>query len=578
MLIVSAAEALPYQLIGLQLENGQPKDVNSKTVVLKVGDSTVVAYRTSNNDIFAYFFQLPELATGVYNLSMETVTGEARAEIIVKPYTPIVDVNKYIADYKTRLNNQYSQISQEYDIKVQEGDVRQGTADSLKDFVKKAYDKSAALLAQLPDIEKKKFAYIYEANKQWLEDFKIAIGLCPLVLSSKRSGDPCESVRRSYNVYLQGSGSEEWKNHYKQKLQECEAKQEQARLEAEKTFNGKINAAYTNARAELDKTPGKISGGLAFVSAYVAEAAKGIFETITGIEDVDDPFAPVEMDDPKKRSVLTFTADKENHLSASVTFTNLNRQNVSLSPAFTEMISSIDYHNQTMENIGQFLPYKANMEVPAEKTEQIYLQDYTIDQISNPNISVQITDDIIGRKVKFTPKNITAPETNFTFHINVKTAYGEVTKTIEATLELPLDKVLISGSPWKLIGFEVDGEDYFKSQKRGNSFCNNVEYFEYSKILNATMSFMNNYVGSFSGNVEIQYPIFSYSGNNCYYLGMETKTESENQGLNWTFNQTTNIIKIPELVNDDVDEYKVTYDKGIITLISLYNSIRLQKP
>ncbi|MEX0595024.1 MAG: hypothetical protein WD512_00885, partial [Candidatus Paceibacterota bacterium] len=417
---ISHTEALPFQLIELQLEFGEPVNVNSETNVMKVGDSIVIAYRTPNKDIFAYYLLLPELAPGNYTITMQTPNGDATAEINIKPYIPITDVNKYLIDYNTKLNTEYSEISQEYDNKVQDGKLRQGTADSLKDFVSKSYNESSTMLAQLSEIEKKKFAYMYEANKSWLKEFKIAIANHPLVQGSKRStDDPCESIRQSHETYLQSSGSEEYRNQYLTRLQDCEAQQTEARLEAEKKFNGKINAAYTEAKEKFDSQNGKISGSIAFVKTFLFEAAKGIFETATGITDLDDPFAPLRMDDPEKRNTYSFNADEETYFSAGVTFTNLNRQNANVSPEFTEMISSIDYHNQTMVNIGKYLPYAPLIIVPTNKTEKRKVWDYTIDQISNPNITVQISEDMNGKKVKFVPKNISIPSTNFTFRIHV---------------------------------------------------------------------------------------------------------------------------------------------------------------
>ncbi|MGZ5304345.1 MAG: hypothetical protein ACXWDO_09555, partial [Bacteroidia bacterium] len=163
-LIASETEVLPYQFVTLQLENTEPTDINAKKVNIKIGDSTAVAYRTTNSNVYVYNFELPELAPGKHAVIMQTAKGEAKTDITVKPYTPIADANKYVQDYNITLENDYKASALEYDSKVQEGGLRQSTADSLKDFVKKAYDKNAALLAQLPESEKKKFAYMYEAN------------------------------------------------------------------------------------------------------------------------------------------------------------------------------------------------------------------------------------------------------------------------------------------------------------------------------------------------------------------------------------------------------------------------------
>lgn len=458
-LVISDAEALPFQLISFQLENGLLANENAKTENIKIGDSTAVAYRTADNSIYAFNFALPELAPGKYTIAMQTDKGEAKAEITVKQYTPIADANKYIADYNTKLNSQFTQISLEYDTKVQDGTMRQSTADSLKDFVKKAHDKSAALLAQLPEAEKKKFAYMYEANKKWLNDYNNAMAQHPFMQSGKKQEDPCATARYNYNVYRNEHEDNRWKQYYRQQLNECEAQQEKARLEAQKTFNGKINAAYAKAKEEMSKTPGKLTAAFAFVSSYVSEAAKGIFEIATGIKDVDDPFAPLNMEDTKneKKNTISFIANQESDLLAGVNFTNLNRQNTNVSPAFPEMIANIDNHTQTMENLGQFLPYVPEMNVPAAKTQKIYFHEFTIDQISKSNITVQIIDKPEGKKVKFSIKDPETEKTSFTFRMTVKTEFGEVSKVFEAEL---MDELKI-GSKYKggIIAYILQPDD-----------------------------------------------------------------------------------------------------------------------
>ncbi|MGZ5245425.1 MAG: hypothetical protein ACXWD4_16000, partial [Bacteroidia bacterium] len=440
--------------------------------------------------------------------------------------------------------------------------------------------KNAALLAQLPESEKKKFAYMYEANKKWLQDYKNTMAQFPLIQRGKKATDPCQQYIDQWEfAYSQG-----WKEQMQtadQKLDECRAKQEAARLEWTKnTYSGKISAAYDKAKEKVDETGDKLTAGWAFVSAFVTEAAQELSETAKDLTTFKKPFAPLDMEDPKKekKSSISFLDGEETFLSAGINITNLNRQNANISPALEVIISNIDNFKQTLVKIDEFLPYSLDAEVPVAKTEKIFVTNYTIDQISNSKISVEIIDKPEGIKVKFSIKDAVEEKTNFTFRMTVKTEFGEVSKVIEATLELPLDKILINGSPWKIISLNVDGEDQFKEKKLGNHWCKDVEYFDYSKILSATMSFTSSKGGSYGSTFENKYPTISGEGSNCSYLGMDTKTESESIGISWAFNKTTNVIKIPELVNDNVDEYTVTYDNGIITLKSIYVEIRLQKP
>jgi hypothetical protein len=49
----------------------------------------------------------------------------------------------------------------------------------------------------------------------------------------------------------------------------------------------------------------------------------------------------------------------------------------------------------------------------------------------------------------------------------------------------------------------------------------------------------------------------------------------ETTPINWTLDKTTMMMKIPELVDDGVDEYKLTLSNGVLTLKSIYIEIRM---
>ncbi|MGZ5304725.1 MAG: hypothetical protein ACXWDO_11470, partial [Bacteroidia bacterium] len=60
---------------------------------------------------------------------------------------------------------------------------------------------------------------------------------------------------------------------------------------------------------------------------------------------------------------------------------------------------------------------------------------FTIDQISNSKITVELIEKPEGKKVKFTANGITESKVPFTFRIKFNSSFGSVEKTIEAELE-----------------------------------------------------------------------------------------------------------------------------------------------
>ncbi|HYG15633.1 MAG TPA: hypothetical protein VEC12_07750, partial [Bacteroidia bacterium] len=291
-----------------------------------------------------------------------------------------------------------------------------------------------------------------------------------------------------------------------------------------------------------------------------------------------DPFGLESLEDVSQKAATIFTDGVASDLAAGVNLVNLGAGQAGFSDEFALMLNAIEDYNQTMDNMGQFLPYAPEITVPSPQTRKVLVAGYTIDQISNSKIKVEYIDTDKGRQVKFTSEGISDPATPFTFRITVTGKFGTVSKVIDAELHLPLDKVLVGGSPWKITYLNVDGEDQFKLHKRGNHFCNGTEYFDEYKMNSGTMSFSTSNGGSMALNGELHTHKMTGAGtSNCTYLGTEILPENNSQGITWTWDAAKSMIKIPQLVNDDVDEYVVSYQNNTITLKSIYVEIRLQK-
>ncbi|MGZ5303618.1 MAG: hypothetical protein ACXWDO_05870 [Bacteroidia bacterium] len=434
-LILSDKEALPYQFITIRFNEGyNPSDPN--LIYFTIGDSAVTAYRTSDKTIIAYDLQLPELAAGTYKIGVYLSDHTlAETEIKIKQHVLITDANQYIQDIYSKQLKDIDEVSVKYDEAVNSGTLKKSTADSLKDFIKKAHEKNQVVVNSLSDEEKRIYAYMIQANKFWLDEYKNSMDAIVFTQRGKKDFGPCDSYY-IHEENSRNSGYEVDANYYKLQAQQCESHQEYLRIQAGNRFRDRINSAYEKAKEEKDNTSGKVKAGWAFVSTFVTEAGKGLIEEATGIKDLSDPFGVESIDNAyQKRSNLTFSEGEESNLNIAINLINASRDNADFSPEFEFMIDGIDDYIKTMQNIGQFLPYAPQADVPQSKSEKLNISGFTIDEISNPNISVQLIDGGNGKRVKFTANSITDAKTPFTFRVNVETKYGNASKTISAELQ-----------------------------------------------------------------------------------------------------------------------------------------------
>lgn len=580
-LTLSTSEATPYQYINFELPEGKtPVNITAKYSEITVGTITTNAYRyePENSKAGHYYFQvqIPEMPAGSQVITMKSPFGDLSATITVKALPVIANPDTYIKDFEDAEKLEREAIAKKYDDRVKAGNLPQSTADSLVDFSEKAAQKTKNYVAQLSAEEKKRYAYLLEANKSWITEYLTVINANPF--TRKAEGD-CEDLRqRADNSNALYPNNAMAQALYLQ-AEQCEAQRQQTRQVARGRFTARWDAAWEEAKTEKDNTPGKISGGWAFISTLATSASKGFLEEALGVKDLSDPFGLESLDEVSNKTAVIFEDGKATNLTAGVNVVNLSTNRAGFSPEFAAMLSSINEYNETMDNMGQFLPYAPEITVPSAQTVKRFVAGYTVDQISNPAIKVQYVDNDKGRQVKFTGEGINAPLTSFTFRITVASKFGTVSKIIDAELQLPMDKVLVGGSPWKVTYLNMDGQDQFQLHKLGNHFCNGVEYFDEYKINNATMSFTAAKGGSFISNGELHTHKMTDEGtSNCIYLGTEVVPENYNEALTWTFDANKNIVKIPELVNDDVDEYVASYQNNTLILKSLYVEIRLQKP
>lgn len=576
---LSKTEAAPYEYITFELPEGkEPVSINAKYTELTIGTTVANAFRYYPEDAKAghYYFQLmiPEMAPASYKITMKSPQGDLTADITVKALAQIADANVYIATLQDDFSDKRDEAADKYADQVKAGTLKQSTADSLINFIDEAAKKSKDLVTTLSDEEKKVYAYLMQSNKAWLDEYLAVMSENPMM--SKTQGD-CEDLE-TQALEARDEGRISDADNLELQARECKASREQARLAAGNRYRARISAAYEEAKMEKDNTPGKVKGAWAFVSTFVTAAGKGLIEEATGIKDLSDPFGLKSLEEVGNKAGELFIEGEARDLSAGVLLINASNDNKGFSEDFAMMVNSMENYNEVMDDIGQFLPYVPHIDIPSSQQEKLFVSGYTISDISNPKIKVQVIEGGKGKQVKFTADGLSDPLTSFTFKLTVKGKYGEVSKTVDAQLQLPLDKVLVGGSPWKITYLNVDGEDQFKFQKRGNVICAGTTYWDEYRILSATMSFTAGHGGSLNSQGELKTHNTSGQGDNCTYLGSETNPENNNSAITWTFDPKTEVIKIPELVNDDVDEYKVTYSGGVVTLKSLYVEIRLVKP
>ena len=495
-LSVSVSQAAPYQYIKLQLSAGsKPQSLTATTVPVHIGTSTVNAYADQKAlaaNTYAYYVMVPELPVGDQEITMTVADGKtAKGSVKLTSFNKIADVDLYIKNQQDNAQKDVTDAKAAYDAQVQSGNMRPATRDSLNTFLQQAYNKNKSVVDALPLEEKRAYVQLIEANKSWLNDFKQVFVNNPLSNYRVSTQGDCEELRRQEEIYL-ANGDSVNANDKKLEAEQCEAAREQRRVEASNAYTAKLKEAYNAANEERKITSGRLNAGWAFVSTFVTEASKGFFETATGIKDINDPFAVLEIDDTQQHRITAqeFELDKEYAYSAGLQLVNVNSQNTAAFPGFAGIIDGINNYNTAMTDLGQFLPYVPELHVPAAKNEKLYVAGYTVDQVSDNRVNVEIKDGPKGKLIKLSLKApIVETVINFTFRVNYTSNYGNGFKQIQATLNIPLDKMLVSVSPLTITTWNEGGVDLFTMHEIWRWSCGTTGYINKEQLLSASISF-----------------------------------------------------------------------------------------
>jgi hypothetical protein len=548
-LSVSVSQAAPYQFIKLQLSAGtKPQSLTATTVPVHIGTAIVDAYidqKALAANTYAYYVMVPELPAGSQEITMTVADNKtAKGSVKLTSFNKIADVDLYIKNQQDNAQKEVTDAKAGYDAQVQSGNMRPATRDSLNTFLQQAYNKNKSIVDALPSEEKRAFVQLIEANKSWLNEFKQVFVNNPLSNYRENTQGDCEELRRQQKIFWD-NGDIGNANDLRVQAEQCEATREQQRVNASNAYTTKLREAYYAANEERKNTNGRLSAGWAFVSTFVTEASKGFFETATGIKDINDPFAVLEIDDTQQQRVTAqeFELDKEYTYSAGLQLVNVNSQNTAAFPSFAGIIDGINNYNTAMTDLGQFLPYVPELHVPAAKSEKLYVSGYTVDQVSDNRVNVEIKDGTKGKLIKISLKTpIVETVINFTFRVNYTSNYGNGSKQIQATLNIPLDKMLVSVSPLTITTWIEGGVDLFTMHEIWRWTCGTTGYINKEQLLSATISFAS---GGTSNVTERYHEIYyDNPGTTCATVRKVDQEKSYSNTATWSANNSTKNITV----------------------------------
>jgi hypothetical protein len=584
-LSVSVSQAAPYQFIKLQLPAGtKPQSLTATTVPVHIGTATVDAYADSKAfaaNTYAYYVMVPELPTGAQEITMTVADGKtATGSVKLTTFNKIADVDLYIKNQQDNALKEVTDAKAAYDAQVQSGNMRASTRDSLNTFLQQSYNKNKTIVDALPAEEKRTYAQLIDANKTWLNDFKQVFINNPLSNYRENTQGDCEELRRQQKIFWD-NGDIGNANDLRVQAEQCEAAREQQRVEASNAYTAKLKEAYNAANEERKATSGRLKAGWAFVSTFVTEASKGFFETATGIKDINDPFAVLEIDDTQQQRITAqeFELDKEYTYSAGLQLVNVNSQNATAFPVFAGIINGINNYNTAMTDLGQFLPYVPELQVPAAKNEKLYVSGYTVDQVSDNRVNVEIKDGAKGKLIKLSLKApIVETVINLTFRVNYTSNYGNGSKQIQATLNIPLDKMLVSVSPLTITKWNEGGVDLFTMHEYWRWTCGTTEYINKEQLLSASISFAS---GGTSNVTEKYHEIYyDNPGTTCATVRKVDQEKSYGNTATWSANNATKTITVT--FKDDQGQEKTltapaVIQNGVLTISGGGATLAMQK-
>jgi hypothetical protein len=584
-LSLSATEAAPYQFIKIQLPAGaKPQNTTATTVPVTIGTAKIDAFADQKafaTNVYAYYLLMPELPAGDQKITMAIADGKtAEGSIKLTSFTKVADVALYIKNQQDNALKEVTDAKTQYDSQVQAGHMRPATRDSLKTFLQQSYDKNKAIVDALPDEEKRIYAQLIEANKGWLNDFKQVFIQNPLSNYRLTTEGDCEELRRQQKYYWD-NGIIDVANDLRVKADQCEAERSKKRIEATSVFSAKMKEAYQAANEERKATNGRLKAGWAFVSTFVTEASKGIFETATGIKDVDDPFAVLQIDDTKQQKIMAqeFEVDKEYEYSAGLQLVNVGSQNAASFPSFAGIIEGINNYNTAMTDLGQFLPFVPEMKVPAAKAEKLYVSGYTVDQVSDSRVNVEFKDGPKGKLIKLTLKApLVADVINLTFRVNYTSNYGNGSLQVAATLVLPLDKMLVNASPFKITRWVEGGVDLFTMHEIWRWKCDQKEYINKEQLLDATLSFAAGGTCTMSEKYHEVY--YDNPGTTCATVRLVDQEKTYGSTSSWSVVNATRMVTI-SFKDDTGQDHTLTapavIQNGTLTLSAGGVTLAMQK-
>ncbi|HJW15985.1 MAG TPA: hypothetical protein VJ499_02645, partial [Flavisolibacter sp.] len=494
---------------------------------------------------YAYYVMLPELSAGAQEITMPVADGKtATGSVKLTVFNKIAEVDLYIKNQQDNALKEVTDAKAANDAQVQSGNLRPSTRDSLNAFLQQSYNKNKAIVDALPAEEKRTYAQLIDANKSWLNDFKQVFINNPLSNYRENTQGDCEELRRQQKIYWD-NGDIGNANDLRVEADQCEADREKQRLDASKVFTGKMKEAFNAANEERKNTNGRAKAAWAFVSTFVTEASKGLFETVTGVKDVDDPFAVLEIDDTQQQRITAqeFELDKEYVYSAGLQLVNLGSQNTAAFPAFAGIIDGINSYNAAMTDLGQFLPYVPELKVPVAKNEKLYVSGYTVDQVSDNRVSVEFRDGAKGKLIKVGLKTpIVETVINFTFRVNYTSNYGNGSKQIQATLNIPLDKMLVRASPLTITTWVEGGVDLFTMHEYWRWKCGTTEYVNKDQLLSASISFAD----GGTCNVTEKYHEIYYDnpGTTCATVRKVDQEKTYSTTSTWSADNATKMITV----------------------------------
>lgn len=582
-LTVSVSEAAPYQFVKVQLPAGaKPASTTATAITVTVGTASVTAYANAQalaSGVYAYSMLVPELPAGSHKISLAAADGRtAEGGLTVKTFTKVTDVAGYIKTLQDNATKEISDAGARYEARVQAGQLRRSAADSAKTFLQLAYNKNKQLVDALSDEEKRIYVQLVEANKSWLADFKTVLAQNPLTAFKMTEQETCEDLRqqeqyhrRNYNIPLA--------NHYRLRVDNCEARREDKRIEASSIFGGKMKNAYEAAKDSWSNTPGVVKGSKAFISTFVSEAASGWFETATGLESLKKPFAIFDVEDTDQRMMAQeFVVDSVYNYTAGVRLVNLNSTNAAAIPGFAPMIQGIGQYNDFMTDLGQFLPYVPEMQVPAAKSEKVYMGGYTIDAVSDSRVAVQPIQGTQSPQVKLSLTSAVVQEQfPLTFRVNLEALYGKSSRVIEVNLVQPIDKILVRATPFRVTKWSEGGQDMFQMHEIWRWQCNNTTYINQERVVSASLSFAAGGTGSSS---ELWHEVFyENTSPNCDVRKVD-RQQSYSGSIAWSFNRTAKTLTAT--FKDDEGNQKtvsagVTVQNGALTISGSGLLLELQK-